>query len=84
MIGCILNLELLLHYYCSKEPFDPNRMHTQAVIDGMKFLLEQGMIDRIDFPSVTEKGQAFVSHLLSVPFPVTQWVIPDGSSDGSS
>ena len=74
MIGTPNNLDILLHYYCSTEPHP--RLNAPAVKEGLTYLQANGLIDRADFPKVTDKGIAYLDHLLKVPFPVQRWEIP--------
>lgn len=75
MIGSPSNLELLLHCYYSTEAHP--RRGAPAVEEGIEYLQRHGMIDRADFPRATEKAEAFIKHLLAVPFPVQRWEIPE-------
>lgn len=73
MIGSPSNLELLLHCYYSTAPH-PRRGY-QAIEEGIEHLHRHGMIDRTDYPRATEKGEAFIKHLMTIPFPVQRWEV---------
>lgn len=75
MLHTPLNLEILIHFHCIAAPFP--RRGAPAVEDGIKYLVANGLLDRADYPHVTDKGQFMLQHLLSVPFPVQRWEIPD-------
>jgi hypothetical protein len=80
MIGSPSNLEVLLHSYYSPAPHD--RHDAPAIVEGRRHLFRHGMIDREDqFCRCTAKGEYFISHLLSVPFPKTSYYIPE-ADDG--
>lgn len=77
MIGSPSNLELLLHCYYSPERHE--RFTAPAIQDGIVMLLHAGMIEPGDAPDTfgaTEKGKAFVRHLMTIPFPEMAWVVP--------
>jgi hypothetical protein len=77
MIGTPLKLEILLHSYVSYDPFP--RQQAPAVVEAIKYLFEQKMIHstKVDHVyGVTERGTAYIQHILSVPFPVCRWIIP--------
>jgi hypothetical protein len=75
MLGTPNALEILIHYYCTVEQHP--RCEAPAVQDDIKFLHKEGLLDRTDFPKVTDKGEFFLQHLLSIPFPVQKWEIPE-------
>ena len=75
------NLDILLHYHCSSAQHE--RFDAPAVQEGIAYLVQQGLLDRADFPAVTDKGRAYIEHILAVPFPEQAWVMP-GSGDGGS
>ena len=49
-----------------------------ARVKATVFLCQEGMISRKDF-TITEKGQFWVDHISSIPFPVEKsvWEIPN-------
>jgi len=83
MIGSPSNLEVLLHCYYSSEPHP--RADAPAVMEGINYLINTGMIYAITYNGntgeetwkTTAKGEAYIEHLMSIPFPVATWVIPD-------
>lgn len=79
MIGSPSNLEVLLHCFYSPAPHP--RFNAPAIKEGVEYLLKNGMIfhHQGDVYRSTEKGDAFINHLMSIPFPVAQWTIPTGS-----
>lgn len=72
------NLELLLHCYVSPNPHP--RYEAQAIQEGIQYLEDNDMIVDTGHKvySVTKKGEAYIGHLLKVPFPVetTVWKVP--------
>lgn len=71
------NLELLIH--CHVTPEQHPRGDAPAIKEGIHYLLKEGMIERYDRSyTTTKKGQFYIEHLLSLPFPVehTTYVIP--------
>lgn len=78
MIQSPSNLELLLHCYYSPEVHP--RFHAPAIQEGIRYLRAVGMIEP-DLPigtkvfNATDKGVAFIQHLMTVPFPVQKWEI---------
>ncbi len=83
MIGSPSNLELLLHCYYSPEPHP--RINFPAIQEGISFLHRHGMIrvasydpdQRCEIWDATEKGIAYIDHLMTVPFPEQLWIVPD-------
>ncbi len=76
MIGSPHTLEMLLHAYYSVAPYP--RHDTDVAKAGRQYLFANGLIDREDeLCTATSKGRFFVEHLLSVPFPVETYRIPD-------
>lgn len=75
MIQSPSNLELLLHCYYSTGPHP--RAEAPAIREGTEYLAKNGMIEkRHDLWRTTEKGEAYIAHLMQVPFPEARWVIP--------
>ena len=70
------NLELLLH--CHVSPAEHPRMDAPVIGAGIKYLSEQGMIERYDRTwQTTAKGKFYIEHLLKTPFPETSFSIPE-------
>lgn len=68
-------LDVLLHCYVSPE-LHP-RADAPAVKEDLSILLAAGMIERYDRSyKTTAKGEFYISHLLSIPFPETVFRIP--------
>lgn len=78
MIGSPSNLELLLHCHYSPEPHE--RFHAPAIIEGIAYLHRQCIIKPVtgkqNVYETTDKGKAFIEHLMTIPFPVQKWEIP--------
>lgn len=82
MIGSPSNLELLLHCYYSLEPHP--RYDAPAIVEGTEFLLRNEMIEERSFEPrtmqttyiATDKGVAYIKHLMQTPFPIAHWIIP--------
>lgn len=72
-----IKLEILLHYYYAYE-LHPNS-ETPAARDAIVYLIASDLLieggDDQPF-DVTERGVAYIKHLLTIPFPVKQWIIP--------
>ena len=80
-IGSPSNLEVLLHMHVSPSPHP--RSDAPAVVEAIAELLEAGMICRDDrHYTTTDKGKFYIEHLLSIPFPVRTFSIPDMSKEG--
>lgn len=77
MIGNVLNLQILLHSYCSPTPF--RNQEAPAVREGIAFLFQEKMIEHTEKSSVfavTDKGEAYIRHIMCIPFPRSVWMIP--------
>lgn len=80
MIRTPNNLDVLIHCHCSTE--EHPRADAPAVQEAYNYLANSQMIcrdlDCIDSDrwTTTEKGDAYIKHLLSIPFPEIRWVIP--------
>ena len=53
------------------------RWNSQAGKDVQKWLLENGLVDRLDFPRGTAKLDAWIEHLCKQPLPECQWIVPN-------
>lgn len=73
----VITLQVLLHIYSRPVNFPED---SEASKDAHQRLLRNGLIQNRGLEDynweVTEKGSFFVKHLLEVPFPIPQWVIP--------
>jgi hypothetical protein len=68
-------MKMLLHHACSPEPFE-TRATADLVSQSLAHLHGAGLIDRVDFPSATDKGRAWIAKALSTPLPVQEWIWP--------
>lgn len=70
---CTLNV--LIHYHITQQVHPQANM--PAVQEATHRLESQGLIERVDrHYETTPKGEFFLEHLLSVPFPVEVYAIP--------
>lgn len=72
-----LHLEILLWYYCCADEygFEGNLTRTEYA----DHLVSDGVLAAGDgHPkySITPRGRAFIEHILQLPFPKQQWVMP--------
>lgn len=66
---------VLLNAYCW--PDGNKSMPSEATSESLQYLYNNGLIDRSDeLAGTTPKGEFFIKHILSVPFPVETYVIP--------
>jgi hypothetical protein len=68
------DIEVLLHH--ANVVGDWPRGRTPAYCDTVNKLMNGGLIDRVDFPAVTEKGHAFIGMLLATPIPEARYIDP--------
>lgn len=76
-----LHLQILLHYHCSPEEYakDDERHRTSEAVkeytdDLRKLDLIERSVDGAVFQT-TERGNAYVRGICSVPLPIQRWVI---------
>jgi hypothetical protein len=72
-----LHLEILLWYHCRANEYDFNGNPTR--IEYAEHLLADGVLAAGDSNpkySITPRGRAFIEHILQLPFPKQQWVMP--------
>lgn len=70
------DLAFLLHCHVSPSPHP--HASSPAIVDGISRLLAHGLIQREDRHfGTTEKGKFYIEHLLSTPFPVESFSIPE-------
>ena len=70
------NLEVLIHCHCSGSVHP--RIDAPAVMDAIKILSAEGLIIQSDRHYVTtDKGKFYLDHLLSIPFPIQEYRIPE-------
>lgn len=73
---------ILLHYHTTFTRYaddDPAHADSVAVIEGLEMLLREGMIatsSMEEYYRTTRRGEVFIEHLMHIPFPEQQWVIP--------
>jgi hypothetical protein len=67
-------IEIILHHYASRGAFP--RMLAPLYEPTVAHLVDIGLLDREDFPAVTDKGRAYVSMLLATPLPTPAWIDP--------
>lgn len=73
---CPAEISLLLELYTTpldgrKIQYSPN--FQKQVLDRF---LNDGLIDRTDFPKVTEKGEKLIAMWSATPLPVNKWLDP--------
>jgi hypothetical protein len=68
------DIEVLLHHYCIQAGWPLG--DTPAYRDSIARFAAHGLIDRTDFPRVTEKGEALIRMWCAQPVPVAQFVDP--------
>ena len=70
-----LILDVLLHHHTRSIAF-PNHENTM-ISDAHSYLIQHGMIDTstVHIHHVTSKGEAFIKHLMNIPFPKQAWII---------
>lgn len=79
-------LEILLHMYCT--PTNPPAFERRPpiLVETLASFVHENLIedappeekghqDYCDF-RLTERGKAYIQHVLAVPFPVVKWVLP--------
>lgn len=82
-----LQIKMMLHYYAIAAPYskeDEDHANSPAVTEQREWLLNADMLRYSSKSSsesssgyeVTERGEAFVDALCSLPLPVSKWVIP--------
>lgn len=69
------HLKVLLHTYVCPERYDgqENKDATQEIIND---LYGNSLVDRTDFPKITERGEKFVKMILATPLPEHRWIDP--------
>lgn len=78
-----LQIQILLHYYCSPTDFRDGDFTAPAVHEAIEDFEESGFL-RLSDPSdqlgsilvSTDKNAAFINALCSIPEPIQKWVIP--------
>lgn len=70
-------MEMLLHYYYSPEPFP--RADTSAGVDALEYFRAENLIKEMPEEGeirLSDRGLAYVEFLRSLPLPVANWTIP--------
>ena len=84
-----LQIEILSHYHCCTTDYRDGDFSAPAVrgaIDAFRDeygLLEADGGSRRTYRT-TERAEAYLAHLMSVPLPVAVWTIPPSPRDGSN
>lgn len=68
----IYEITLLFNIHCLADPFE-HHADTPLRHETMKEFLACGLIDRTDFPSLTDKGRCFIESLQATPLPTCVW-----------
>lgn len=77
-----LQMEILLHYYCSASDFREGDFSAPAVRSAIDSFAEvEGLLTASSQPEygayeITERGRCLIDHILETPAPVQMWVIP--------
>lgn len=70
-----LQINMLLHFHCCADEF-PN-ITAPAQVEAKQMFEREGLIKWADGRTqLTERGEAFVKFLCSMPLPVASWAIP--------
>lgn len=64
-------LTVLVHHFVSPAPFVG--CDAPAYSDAVSMLFRCGLIDRVDYPRVTPKGECFIRSVLATPLPECVW-----------
>lgn len=79
-----MNGEYWERHMCGTIQHESDKM-SQSVSDALDFACKQGLLytptgihNAKSYYDITNKGRAYVEGLLTVPFPVQEWVIPPG------
>lgn len=71
-----LQISMMLHFHCSPSPF-PN--WSPAASDAMEGFRSEGLVQEpvnLDCVLLTERGEAYVHFLTTLPLPASTWRIP--------
>lgn len=75
-INSLINLEVLMH--CHYSPTVHPRIEAPAVKEALRYLSIAGLIEQDDRAyTTTDKGKFYLSHILSIPFPIQEFRIPE-------
>ena len=69
-----INLILWIHTRPKLSEFEG--FNSIAYHESMRRLVNEGIIDRADFPRITTKGEAWIKMILATPFPELVWLDP--------
>ncbi len=77
-------LDILLHYYAIREDHPVVDRQPPIWPETCDAFLNEGLIEIIPVVQrqyctyrLTERGKAYIEHVLAVPLPVVKWVLPD-------
>ncbi len=81
-LGTPLAIEMLLHFYCTSEPF--LRQNAPACMETLRMLADSGLVKPDDREGramegafqTTERGASLVAMLCRTPLPISLWVDP--------
>jgi hypothetical protein len=82
-----IGIHIMLHYYACVDDFREGDLTAPAVCDLIDAFTSEGMLEANEPPRhpgyptkyrITERGEAYVKALCSVPYPINRWVMPDG------
>lgn len=77
-----LQLQILLHYYCSAADFREGDFSAPAVREAIDSFRDcDGLLRSAEEPKygtyeITERGRCLIDHILKTPAPVQMWMIP--------
>lgn len=68
----------LVHYFSPnpREELGAEHYDSPAGIEVQNWLVDNGLVDRIDFPKGTDRLKAWIEHLCRQPLPECVWVVP--------
>lgn len=75
-------LDILLHYYARADQHRVVRENPPIWERTKVDMIKEELLKPSSFAAETfeigERGKAYIEHILSIPLPVKQWVIPKG------
>ena len=82
-----LEIEILLHYYCTRSDYRNGDFSAPAVRDAidafngdLSLLCREETLQPERTYKVTERGEAYIKFLCALPLPVCVWMIPKEAS----
>ena len=71
----IYEMKLLMDLYCLASPLEGR---TEIILyDTLRMFKSDGLIDKVDSPKVTKKGECYILALEATPLPVCVWRLGD-------